>query len=491
MRAAGGRGFQRVRYGLVEGTLTVAFVANREDHEDGGHVYLVATPCEPSHPLAKTCRPEGDHLSEADLSLRVRTVRSIVNLKLAPPAGRPGEAPPEPRRWPQERLPALEAVAAMEPEEAASAEEGDAGLRARLERFALTPLSARGRDGESLGYDPAPRRPPEPEEPHGDQPQGQGSRPLSEGDGLALVLGELRAMSTRLSALEEGRGGSRGTNPDQGTGAFGDLVGSASPPPPGLGPLEARILSERPRGLSGARAPAPSLAPSVPRGGPRRDAPGAPAGPEGESEPSDRALLLAALSAMGGRAEGTGQAEERGALGLGRWKSVGAQGQIQQDHLLDALGRKGGPEGVIEEFDGAVARLSHRIGARGEATGRPSMAEVADAWRTNAPLADYRVLARVSECLLHVLGALRSGDSAAAEARVCLLLAGLDQAARDGGRWPRAQLLTCTAEPPFTIYRKAEKVEGGGQGEAGAFCSRERSTVATAVVKELGGSGGR
>jgi hypothetical protein len=190
-----------------------------------------------------------------------------------------------------------------------------------------------------------------------------------------------------------------------------------------------------------------------------------------------------------------------GARGAGprglSWKCPGATGMVQNARLLGELDAEGGHAAVIAEFDEAVNRMSTSVEQRATMQ-QPSGDVIMTAWRDNAPLREHRTLARASEAIIHVIALLRGGQPIAAEARLCLVLAGVDLAARDGGKWDRAQTLFALPAPPFARYPKVEDQRidsmlseedrrGRKVGDLARFCSLERATVALAVFEDSQG----
>ena len=316
----------------------------------------------------------------------------------------------------------------------------------------------------------------------------------------------------------QGRGGGEvnepsRSNPDRGTGAFRDLdVRGGAGEPAGseeqrrAAALDARFAAERPGGrrrevVRWAEPPSrESREPSESRE--RREYPNETREPRRPTaEETQRELLEALLKREVRRSDAPSNASN-----VPLWKCAGAQGRVNQDRLEEAMGTRGGVEDVIREFDAATVRMSSLVmidGEDGAAPERVPMSELVTLWRNNAPLRDNRSLVRVSEGLLRILACLRGGQPRAAEARVLLLLAAIDQAGADKGKWARAQLIASLPEPPFNQYPAAPTNTGddlfGGEaagkdkaqqeklGPLTQWCSRERATVALAVLRDRAG----
>ena len=159
---------------------------------------------------------------------------------------------------------------------------------------------------------------------------------------------------------------------------------------------------------------------------------------------------------------------------------------MEVEGVEDQVEHGADPAQVVREFEECIVRLGYGTVS---AEHRPTTKDILETWRANAPMKDARTLLRLSEHLIEILGALREGRPRHAEAGICLLLAGMDQAARDGGRWERAGFLTMRADPPVHAYTEAAKLVGGTKekqalGMMTPFCAPDRATVALAVFKE-------
>lgn len=170
------------------------------------------------------------------------------------------------------------------------------------------------------------------------------------------------------------------------------------------------------------------------------------------------------------------------------WKCKGAAGQMAWNQLHGDLNAT--PQVVLDEFDTAVRRLSLRVDR--DANKRPSGQEIIETWRQHAPLKDHKSLIRLSELMIHILAALRRGDTVLAEARLVLGLAMIDQTGRDHGRFHRSAAISMQAEPPFHVYQPAPALQEGSKAELklgglSQFCSLERSTVALAIFRDNSG----
>ena len=170
------------------------------------------------------------------------------------------------------------------------------------------------------------------------------------------------------------------------------------------------------------------------------------------------------------------------------WKCKGAAGQMAWNQLHGDLTAT--PQLVLDEFDTAVRRLSLRVDQ--DANQRPSGQEVMETWRQHAPLKEHKSLIRLSEMMVHILAALRQGDTVLAEARLVLGLAMIDQTGRDHWRFHRSAAISMQAEPPFHVYQPAPALQEGSKndqklGGLSQFCSLERSTVALAIFRDNAG----
>ena len=288
-------------------------------------------------------------------------------------------------------------------------------------------------------------------------------------------------MLARLTALEAATG-----NPDRGTGVFDDLEVSD------VDLIEQDALTERiMRARPGESRHAAAQRPAVTFEATATPNAGDVGNPLLQALLDQNTLLTRQLTSLTERAP-----SRESTAATARPKVKGAQAQLEQDDLLDQLETSAGAATVIKDFDDSVRRLSHRI--RTGANDQLDMDTIASTWRSHAPLAENRTLVRVSEALLHVLGALRSHDVQQAEARVCLLLAAIDQASRDKGVWGRAQVIGCAPEPNFNLYKKRTDVPEAERlvqsddksklGSATVFCSRQRAANARAVVLEQSGA---
>ena len=172
------------------------------------------------------------------------------------------------------------------------------------------------------------------------------------------------------------------------------------------------------------------------------------------------------------------------ATGAPTWKCPGATGQVQHNRLWETFQQS--PRTAVEEFEECVRRLDFAVDG---SMGRPSMSQIVDTYRNNAPLKEYPILVRFAETLLHLLTALRSENHDRAEALICLSLATLDQAGRDGGKFHRAGGLSMLPEPPVSVYRNPPSLAGKTIGQLGSFASLERMTIALGVYKDATGVG--
>ena len=75
------------------------------------------------------------------------------------------------------------------------------------------------------------------------------------------------------------------------------------------------------------------------------------------------------------------------------------------------------------------------------------------AWRENVPARGHALAVRVSEAVLDAYGALRQGQVTKGMARLCLLLAAIEQHTLDGGKWGhRAETLLGMPPAPLHLY---------------------------------------
>ena len=101
------------------------------------------------------------------------------------------------------------------------------------------------------------------------------------------------------------------------------------------------------------------------------------------------------------------------------------------------------------EFERAVRSLRSSTAEGDTITG----ADILTVWREHCPAKEHHLIIRIGEAVVDALISLRAGQIAKGRARLCLLLAAMEQHTLDGGKWHlRAQTLLGMPPPPLHIH---------------------------------------
>ena len=310
----------------------------------------------------------------------------------------------------------------------------------------------------------------------------------------AETSNSMQALTTRVSSLELAGPRRVGFAPPpratEETGTFADLPASD---------LHAALDPEHQRTLEALRAvrpPGEGL--SLPRVvvDPQRSTPKAtPAQPPTPLETLGALLSQAQEAAARRETTGPGPYRSLGSKALGAdvsklYKMEGARGAIAKELLENELDTH--PRVVIEEFEEAVRRQAP---PEDPSERDIALGQLQRAWRTAAPAKDHTLAARVGEAIVLAYHHLRNGRASLAQARLALLLAGLEQGLKDNGKYDRRTgTLSCMPEPPLREYeplssQERERLKSDkGLGELAVLVGRVRATTARAVYLENRGA---
>jgi len=168
------------------------------------------------------------------------------------------------------------------------------------------------------------------------------------------------------------------------------------------------------------------------------------------------------------------------------FKMEGARGAIGQELLDHELRQQ--PGVVIQEFEDAVRRVSP---PEDPAERDLALGQLQRAWRQSAPAKEHFLAARVGEAAVQIYHHLRNGRHQLAQARLALLIGGLEQGLKDNGKYERrADTIMSMPMPPWREYEPLAQAEKDkvktdkGLGELAQLVGKARVTTARAVYLE-------